>query len=134
MIAIDMNILVHAFDKTAGLKYARCRQVIQDAFSGRSRAALTNQILAEFAWVCLSKVKRPAAPEKIAAIISSILSSSNWEVFSYGPSHVLGALKGKGPFWDALIARTLLANDVHAISTENVKNFAESGMSAKDPF
>ena len=126
MDAIDTNILVYAFDLGYPKKREVCGKIISGIFSGNKSAAITNQILAEFSFIVTAKIEKPLSKKDAAAIVGSILSSSNWNVINYTGDNVLNALNSAEPFWDALIIQTLKANNVSRIITENAKDFKNS--------
>lgn len=123
MNAIDTNILVYAFDSAYPEKQKICKEIILDIFKGKNQAAVTNQILAEFAAIVTKKIEKPMQRSDASAIIEAILSSSNWHVLNYTEKTVLNALQSREHFWDALIAQTLREHNIQAIVTENGKHF-----------
>ncbi len=133
MDAIDTNILVYAFDTAYPKKREMCKKIITDIFAGKTHGVVTNQILAEFSFAVTTKIEKPLSKKDAASIVGSILSSENWKVIGYTGETVLHALNSPQPFWDALIAQTLKANNVKKIITENVKDF-EGSLQVNNPF
>src|SRR3989344_2652809 len=98
MNAIDTNILVYAFDSAYPEKQKVCREIILDIFKGKNQAAVTNQILAEFAAIVTKKIQKPMHKSDASAIIEAIITSSNWHIFNYTEKTVACALNSDGPF------------------------------------
>lgn len=134
MNAIDTNILVYAFDTAYPEKRIVCHNLIKKVFDGVESAVVTNQILVEFVWAVTKKIDKPLSQQEARAIVGAIMTSENWKIFNYSANTILNALELKQPFWDALITQTLKENNVSTIITENTKDFAHSGIVAKNPF
>lgn len=134
MIAIDTNILVYAFDLAYKEKMEISKKIVEEIFSGKRKAVVTNQILAEFCHIITKKIENPLSKEDAQAIVGAILSSENWEIYSYNENTLLNALKSKDNFWDSIIAQTLKENNINEIITENTKDFLNSGIKAVNPF
>ena len=135
MDAIDTNILVYSFDLAYLEKRKICSKILTEVFEGKKKAAVTNQILAEFVVAVTQKIERPLPKDKAIHILGAILSSSNWLVLNYTGNSVLNAANNFGThFWDSLIAETLKENGVQTIITENVKDFAGLNIRADNPF
>ena len=133
MDVIDTNILVYAFDTSYPLKRDVCKELVNSVFEGKRSAAVTNQILAEFAFIITKKIERPLSRSDAAAIIGAILSSANWKVFDYTAFSLQRCLASPShEFWDALIVQTLKEHNIQRIVTENTKDFA--GITAVHPF
>lgn len=132
MKGIDTNLLVYAFDSAYPEKRAICKGILQDAYSGSSQLAVTNQVLAEFAEVVTRKMGNPLSPSDAVSILRSIQTSSGWKVLCYDEDNIVQALEGKS-FWDALIASTLKQNGVDEILTENANDFKALGIKARNP-
>ena len=63
MIAIDTNLLVYAFDSSYPEKRKKCKELVLSVFEGEKKAAVTNQILAEFAFIVTQKIENPLSKE-----------------------------------------------------------------------
>ncbi len=134
MIAIDTNVLVYAYDTQAPKKREIALEIYRSIASGKVRGVVTNQVLAEFASVVIRKWKSAGTREDAAALVHTISANRNWTVHTYNQRTVLTAIESKQPFWDALLAQTLLENGVREIYTENVKDFEGTGVKAINPF
>jgi len=125
--AFDTTIIVYAYDKAEEEKRAKCLSLLERIFDGESNGVVTNQILAETYYVLTQKVSNPISAEDARIIVSGIVNSNNWIKLDYNSMSVAKATKIssdlKIPFWDALIAITLIENGVFRIYTENEKDF-----------
>lgn len=133
MNAIDTNILIYAFDTAYPEKRNICQKILKNIFEGNEQGIVTNQILAEFSSAASKKIQYPLTQQEITAIIGAILASNNWKVLNYTGQTVLHAVNTNQPFWDALITQTLKENNIKTILTEDIKGFADSGITAKNP-
>lgn len=87
---VDTNILVYAYDDSAGAKRARAIILI-DGILHSGSAIISTQVLQELA-ICLRReVVRPLVARKSAKIVSELLQE--WEVFVNTPESILHALE-----------------------------------------
>jgi predicted nucleic acid-binding protein len=132
--ALDTNILVYAFDRSESKKWKACRRLFQDIIEGKKQGVVTNQILGELSYVLTTKVRNVLPQADVAAIVGTILTSSNWHVLNYTGDTVLKSLDSPLSFWDSLIAQTLKEHGVATLLTENVKDFQGCGIKVVSPF
>ena len=98
---VDTNVLFYAYDRQAGTKYERARQLIAELWDSE-QGALSTQVLQEF---CVNlRRKTDLTALDIRALIRNFL---NWHVVVNSGESILGALEleteHKISFWDALI-------------------------------
>ncbi len=100
---VDTNILLHAHDRSAGLKHERARQLVERLWTS-GEGVLSTQVLQELCINLRRKIARPLPVEEIRRIIQDYLS---WEIVINDPASVLQALeievRYQTSFWDALI-------------------------------
>ncbi len=100
---VDTNILVYAYDKSAGDKHPVAKQIVEKLWKERN-GALSTQVLQEFLVVVTKKVKNPLSFDSAFQIISDL---SLWKVVTIEVKDILEAIKlsqrYKISFWDALI-------------------------------
>lgn len=137
-IFVDTNILVYAYDVDEVERHPIAKAVIQGCFRGERRLAISNQIIAEFARVMLHKPPPRMDKETVHGIIQEIVSSESWTKLNYSISSVQRAVEtaeSENPFWDSIIAQTMLENGIAKIYTENTKDFSKiKGIKAVNPF
>ena len=127
VILVDTNIIVYAYDTFDKEKHDKCKQIVESAFKGEKRLAVSNQILAELFFVLTRKLRRPIPIEEAETIASGIADSANWIKVNYSHEtvkHAIALSKANSiSIWDSLIASTALDNEITKIYTENVKDF-----------
>jgi predicted nucleic acid-binding protein len=120
---IDTNVLVYAFDLSEPEKRSKCKPIIESIFRGETKGIITNQILAEFFVTLTKKIQKPLNIEQAKMIICAIIDSDNWIKMNYSEKTLPKAIglteKTNIPFWDALIAATMIENDVFIICSED---------------
>jgi predicted nucleic acid-binding protein len=125
---IDTNIIVYAYDITEIEKHPVCKAIVKEVWL-EGGGIVTLQNLMEFFVAVTRKVEKPL-PVKVARIIvEDILQSEKWIVVDRNENTFLKAMelveKYNSPFWDSLIAASMLENDVREILTENTKDFGK---------
>jgi len=136
---IDTSVIVYAYDLSEKRKRVKCKALVESGFKGERELVLSNQILAELFVVLTKKIENPISIEDAKTIVEGIVESNNWVKVDYDSDTVKGAIlrtsKIKNAhFWDALIAETMLENQIHEIYTENVKDFRKfPGIRAINP-
>ncbi len=133
---IDTNVLVYAFEREISEKKRRAEEILEKCWKNMCREAVSNQVLAEFSYVMLTKGK--LTPKEIEKILYTIVEFKGFLKLEYHPQTItstLGILQDAPmPFWDALIAATMLENNIRRIYTENTKDFSIAGITAINPF
>jgi predicted nucleic acid-binding protein len=99
---VDANVLVYAFDASAGQKQHAARALLERLWESNT-GCLSVQVLQEF-FVTVRKVAKPLPAEDAAARIREFAS---WKVFAPTADDVLAAIelhtRAKIGFWDAMI-------------------------------
>ena len=136
---VDTSIIVYAYDLSEKEKREKCKVLLEAGFRGEMELAVSNQILAESFVVLTKKIEKPTTIEKARTIVEGIIESDNWVKTDYNSDTVrraiLIAAKIKNThFWDAIIAETMMENQVYEIYTENIKDFGRfPGIRAINP-
>ena len=124
---IDTNILIHAHNESEKEKESRAREIIKSIFEGKQKAHLSNQILGELFLGITKRIPEPIPKQEARDIVESIIRSQNWIKLNYTEKQISLAMKLNIKynlhFWDALIAATMLQNNIYTIYTENDKDF-----------
>jgi predicted nucleic acid-binding protein len=123
---IDTNVLVHAYGVVDQRKHEQALAWITRIWEGE-QAATTLQNLCEFFFVVTRKVAKPLSHAQVQAVLSGILTGSQWTKLDRDPQTVLKAIDlvklYRTSIWDALIAASMLENNVSKILTENERDF-----------
>lgn len=102
-VFLDSNIVVYAYDRSAGPKHEIARRLLIDLWNSGG-AVLSTQVLQELYVTITRKVAHPLPPETAREIVSDFLS---WEIVANDGEDVLAAIEiqmaARISFWDALI-------------------------------
>ena len=126
-VFIDTNILAYAYDLSEPIKREKCFNILKEVFSGEKRAFISSQILGELFYTLVKNFRKPLDKEKARIVIGSFVNSPNWVKFDYNSNTIEKAVilsnEYNVPFWDCLIAATMLENNIFTIYTENESDF-----------
>jgi predicted nucleic acid-binding protein len=121
LVFVDTNVLVYAYDRSAGMKRVRACSLLDELWSA-NRGCLSIQVLQEFFVSMTQKVHRPLSPQAAADILRDLLY---WKLHAPVGEDVLGAIdlqrRHRVSFWDAMIlwsarqlgCRTLWSEDLN---------------------
>jgi predicted nucleic acid-binding protein len=133
---IDTNILVYAYEGGNSLKKRASQRLLNDIFNGKKLLAVSNQIISEFISASVKKGKLNINLAK--EIAKDILDFDRFVKLEYSSKTAISAAeissKYNMPFWDSLIAATMLENNIFNIFTENAKDFKIPIINAINPF
>lgn len=133
---VDANILVYAFDASAGGKQTAARQLIARLWDQRT-GCLSVQVLQEFFVTVTRKVKQPLSP---SAAADRIREFAAWNVFSPRTEDVLAAIlihqNAQISFWDALIVHAAAELNCDVLWTEDLNpgQVPRPGLRISSPF
>ena len=100
---VDTNIMIYAHDRSAGQKYERAKQIVQELWETRT-GCLSIQVLQEFYVNVTQKVAKPLSRNAAAQIIADL---GLWDVHRPGARDLLDAIRLQEryqlSFWDAMI-------------------------------
>jgi len=130
---IDTNIIVYAYDTTEGRKHEIAREILEDAFRDK-QITISVQNLTEFYNITTKKIKKPLSKEQAKEIIEIMAKFKGFKKIAPNENTILKAIDLPLPFWDAMIAATMLENNITRIYTENTKDFSIEGIKAVNPF
>lgn len=124
---IDTNILVYAFDNKDLIKKRRCERLLKEIIGKKFKFYLSTQILSEFYVVTTGKTAKILEKEEAKQIVEEI--SEIFNILEIKKEAIIEAIRisvfHKTSFWDALIAATMLENNIFTIYTENEKDFSK---------
>ncbi len=135
---IDSNILVYAFDAFDAKKHRKANDFLRSAIAEKN-AMLSVQNLAEF-YVNITRgnkiLKKGLSKEYSRQAVEDFMDI--FPIITYGKETILDSIGIQIDFgvhfWDALLAATMLANNVKTIYTENTKDFSKiPGIKAINP-
>jgi predicted nucleic acid-binding protein len=118
---VDTNILVYAYDISAGEKHERTKGLLKELWNTRT-GCLSVQVLQEFFVTITRKVTNPLGVKEVKILVGNL---SFWKVYATNEMDVLGAIdlhqQFKLSFWNAMIVwraqqlacRTLYSEDLN---------------------
>lgn len=119
---VDTNILVYAFDASAGLKKAVSERLLERLWEKRT-GCLSVQVLQEFFVTVTRKVALPLSVDEAADRVRDL---SKWMVFAPETGDVLAAIalqKQAGlNFWDAMVVRAAAELGCELLWTEDLND------------
>ena len=132
---IDTNILVYAFDATAGSKNDRARRLLETLWSSGD-GCLSLQVLQEFFVTVTGRISRPLAHDEAARRVAHY---SEWHLHEPGRRDLLAAIELRRElrisFWDALIVHSARRLECRVLWTEDLNDGQRyAGVLARNPF
>jgi predicted nucleic acid-binding protein len=131
----DTNILVYAYDVTAGPKRDQAKALL-DRLWRSGDGAISVQVLQELFVALTGKIARPLLPEAARQIISDM---STWQVIEPGRSDVLSAIDAAArwqvSFWDAMILTAAIRAGAATVWSEDLNDGqVYDGVVVRNPF
>jgi len=119
---IDANVLVYAFDSSAGRKQHIAQTLLEKLWQSNT-GCVSVQVLQEFFVTVTKKVARPLPVEDAAARIREF---ATWKVFAPTADDVLAAIAVHGQakigFWDAMIVLAASESGCDVLWTEDLND------------
>jgi predicted nucleic acid-binding protein len=121
----DTNIVVYAYDTTAGVKHERAQELLERLWL-EGVGAVSVQVLQELFVTLTRKIPRPVDPQTVRGLVADL---ATWQVVQPTASDVLTAIdatiRWQLSFWDAMIviaaqragADVLWSEDLNATQT-----------------
>jgi predicted nucleic acid-binding protein len=132
---VDTNILVYAYDVTAGDKHSRARALVEELWDSR-QGCLSVQVLQEFFVTTTRKIPKPLDAPGAAQIIDDL---AHWHVHAPDAGDVLAAIgihqRTGASFWDAMILRSAKELGCQTLHSEDLNSGQEyEGIQVRNPF
>ncbi len=133
---LDTNVLIYYYESGSSSKKTISEKLVNQCWNRKISLAVSNQVLSEFSSAAIKKLK--LSPSEVKVLINDITDFTGFIKINYSEKTILSALgimqASVVPFWDALIASTMLENNISNIYTENIKDFKIPGIKAVNPF
>ena len=134
-IFLDTNIIVYAYDKSAGEKHIQAKKILMDLWES-GYGVISIQVLKEFYMTVTQKIPNKMEKESASEIISDFL---NWEVVINDGQSILEAIsiqqKYVLSFWDALVVEAALESGCSFLYTEDLNAGQKiKSIQIKNPF
>ena len=134
-IFLDTNILIYAYDLTAGKKHETAKKIIVDLWDS-GFGVLSTQVLQEFFVNVTQKIPKPLDVDLAKGIVSDLLK---WDVVINDGECILAAIeiqsKYKYSFWDSLIIEAAISGGAALLFSEDLSDGQIiKGLTIKNPF
>ena len=132
---VDANVLVYAFDASAGKKKTVAEQLLARLWD-RGVGCLSVQVLQEFFVTVTRKVPHPLSLDEAADRVREFAA---WKVFAPTAKDVLGAIallkQSKLNFWDAMVLQAAAESECDVLWSEDLNDGQViRGVRIRDPF
>lgn len=132
---VDSNVVLYAYDPSAGQRHDRANELLNRLWRARE-GALSVQVLQEFYVNAVRKLPQPMTPEQARTRLRSL---GRWSVHSPLAADVLAATtiseENTISFWDALIVRSAAQLGCTTLWTEDLNDGQTiAGVLIRNPF
>jgi predicted nucleic acid-binding protein len=132
---VDANVLVYAFDSSAGRKQHDAQTLLERLWEN-GNGCVSVQVLQEFFVTVTKKVARPLPVEEAKARVREFAA---WRVFAPTADDVLDAIglhaQAKIAFWDAMIVIAAADSGCDVLWTEDLNDGQLlHGVAVRNPF
>ena len=132
---VDANVLVYAFDSSAGRKQQAARALLERLWESNA-GCVSIQVLQEFFVTVTKKVAKPLPVEDAKARVREFAA---WSVFAPAPEDVVAAIDlhthAKIGFWDAMIVVAAAESGCDVLWTEDLSDGQSlRGVRIRNPF
>jgi predicted nucleic acid-binding protein len=132
---VDTNVLVYAYDVTAGDKHSRARALVEELW-GTREGCVSVQVLQEFFVTVTRKIPKPLDAAAAAQIVGDL---AHWHVHAPAANDVLAAIEIHRQtgvsFWDAMIVRSTNELGCGTMHSEDLNpGQAYDGVQVRNPF
>lgn len=132
---VDTNILVYAYDQTAGAKH-KSAQDLMDRLWQSGEGVLSTQVLQEFYVTVTGKIPRPIPSRRAREIVADL---GTWTVITLEVAEILNASelsdRYRLNFWDGLILAAAQKEDAEILWSEDLNDGQNYGtVVVRNPF
>jgi predicted nucleic acid-binding protein len=121
-IFLDTNIIIYAFDVSAGEKHEEAKKIMAELW-GAGRGLLSTQVLQEFFVSVTKKIPRTLSLKAAKEIVTDLLK---WQVVINDGQSILAAAdiqsKHNFSFWDSLIIQAAIRGDASLLLSEDLSD------------
>jgi predicted nucleic acid-binding protein len=119
---VDTNLLVYAYDSSAGKKWGLSSDVISALWKHRT-GIISTQVVQELFVALTQKVTDPISPKKAQEIIADLL---HWQLVVIDAEHILRAvdvqITYRFSFWDSLILQAAISSRADFLLSEDFQH------------
>lgn len=121
-IFVDTNILIYAYDISAGVKHVTAVRILSELWDSR-RGVLSTQVLQEFFVSVTRKIPNPINEQHAINIVRDFL---RWEIVVNDGDSILEAAslvsRYRFSFWDCLIIQAALKSGCNILLSEDLSD------------
>jgi predicted nucleic acid-binding protein len=130
---VDTNVLIYAFDATAGAKREAAVELMERLWTART-GCVSMQVLQEFYVTVTKKLRMPSN-----SALAQVERLGTWTVHRPAIGDVLRAIelhqKQKISFWDAMIIRSAIGSGCSVVWSEDLSHGQQlDGVTIQNPF
>ncbi len=134
-VFVDTNILIYAYDTSAGVKHETALKLLTDLWKERN-GVVSTQVLQEFYVNVTRKIPRPLAVATARLIVEDL---GNWDLVTVEIETILAAIDIQQlhalSFWDSMILAAAVSYGAGQIMTEDLNHGQViSGVRICNPF
>jgi predicted nucleic acid-binding protein len=119
---VDTNLLVYAYDSSAGEKWERASGLVSALWEHRT-GVISTQVAQELFVILTQKVQRPLAPAKAKEIVADML---HWPLVVNDADSILRAvdlqMTYRFSFWDSLILQAAISSRSDYLLSEDFQH------------
>ena len=132
---VDTNVLLYAYDRSAGARHERAAQLV-GALGADRRGAISIQVLQEF---YVNATRKIAEPLDHGVAVDRLRALRCWPLHVPQGDDVIDAAelahRGQVPFWDAMIIRSAAALGCPVLWSEDLSHGQRiDGVTVRNPF
>ena len=132
---LDTNIVIYAYDASAGLKHEIARQIMTELWTS-GNGILSTQVLQEFYVNVTRKIPKPLDLDLAGQIVADLLK---WDVVVNGGDSILDAIdiqkRHNFSFWDAMIISSAVTGGAATLLSEDLTDGQIiGGVAIRNPF
>ncbi len=132
---VDTNILVYAYDLSAGNKHEKAKEIIKDLWS-TGDGLISTQVAQEFFVTVTRKIAKPLGLGQAREILKDLLQ---WKTITIDGSLIVDAIniqeKYQYSFWDSLIIASAMEGGAVTIISEDLSDKQKIGdVTISNPF
>ena len=132
---IDTNIIIYAYDVTAGKKHETARKIITELWDS-GLGVISTQVLQEFFVNVVQKIPKPIDKQQAKEIVRDFLK---WHVVVNTGDSIIDAieicLRFGYSFWDSMIIEAAIKGGATVLISEDLQDGqAVSGVTIENPF
>lgn len=134
-VFLDTNIVIYAYDLSAGRKHEVARTILIDLWDSRN-GLLSTQVVQEFFVSATKKISKPLNIKLAKEIVSDLLK---WDIIVNDGKSILEAIgihsRYNYSFWDSMIIQAAISGGAKILLSEDLNDGqAISGIKIRNPF